>query len=81
MKFTNHSQYALWSKALTGLLELQQPYSILLCIVGSARPASNNETSVHEVDGFPKQFEGKELVDFIVTKVSLLDSTSEQANV
>ena len=43
-------------------------------------PASNNETSVHEVDGFPKQFKGKELVDFILTKVSLFDATSEQAN-
>ena len=47
----------------------------------SVRPASNNETSVHEVDGFLKQFVLKKLVDFILSKVSLLDSSSEQANV
>lgn len=49
--------------------------------MGSVRPASNNKTSVHEVDGFLKQFEGKELVEFILAKVSLFHSSSQQANV
>lgn len=78
LKLTNHAQHAQWSIALTGFLELQQPYSILLCSVGSVRPAINNETSVHQVYDFLNQFKGKVLVNFIRTKVSLFHPSSKQ---
>ena len=78
LKLTNHAQHAQWSIALTGFLELQQPYSIPLCSVGSGRPAINNETSVHQVYDFLNQFEGKVLVNIIRTKVSLFHPSSKQ---